>query len=135
MIKEFKDENRAGCMAVSRAAALSRAYEFAGCSPTISTKYLRFYESLGVSTKIDRDLMMRTTGAEVEFSEPDIVADINLKNGAAMTFDSSEHERFAAVGFPCTEEELSRFVLRVWDYDVLKDWDGFKESLPLSWRS
>lgn len=135
MIKCFKDEDRAGCMGISRAGALSRAYEFAGCSPTISSKYLRFYESMGVSTHVDRDLMMRTTGEHVEFSEPDIVADINFQNGAAMTFDSSELDRFAAVGFPCSQEELSHFVLRVWEYDVLRDWAGFRESLPASWRS
>lgn len=135
MIKCFKDEDRTGCMGISRASALSRAYEFAGCSPSISTKYLRFYESMNVSTHIDRDLMMRTTGDHIEFSEPDIVADINLRNGAAMTFDSSELDRFAAVGFSCSQEELSLFTLRVWEYDVLKDWVGFKESLPSSWRS
>lgn len=134
MIEYFKKEDRAGCQSVSRAAALSRAHEFAGCAPTISTKYLRYYESLAVKTNVDRDLQMRTCGGDVEFSEPDIVAEINLKNGAAMTFDSAERDRLAAVGFECTEEELSRFSLRVWDYDVLKDWEGFRESLPKSWR-
>jgi hypothetical protein len=134
MIEYFKKEDRAGCQSVSRAAALSRAHEFAGCAPTISTKYLRYYESLAVKTNVDRDLQMRTCGGDAEFSEPDIVAEINLKNGAAMTFDSAERDRLAAVGFECTEEELSRFSLRVWDYDVLKDWEGFRESLPESWR-
>lgn len=135
MIEYFKKEDRAGCQSVSRAAALSRAYEFAGCSPTISTKYLRYYESLTVKTNVDRDLQMRTCGGDAEFSEPDIVAEINLKNGAAMTFDSSERDRLAAVGFECTEEELSQFSLRMWEYDLLKDWEGFRESLPKSWRS
>jgi hypothetical protein len=27
------------------------------------------------------------------------------------------------------------FSVRVWDYDLLKDWEGFRESLPSSWRS
>lgn len=140
MIAFFKAENRAGCQSVSRAAALSRAYEFAGCSPTISTKYLRYYESLTVKTCVDRDLQMRTCGGGrgcdvADFSEPDIVAEINYKNGAAMTFDSSERDRLAAVGFECTEEELSQFSLRMWDYDLLRDWEGFRESLPKSWRT
>ncbi|APG78126.1 RNA-dependent RNA polymerase [Beihai weivirus-like virus 9] len=134
MIECFKKEDRTGCQSISRAAALSRAYEFAGLSPTISTKYLRFYESMSVSTKVDRDLKMRTCGGDAEFSEKEIVAEINLKNGGAMSFDSSERDRLAAVGFKCTEEELSRFALRMWDYDLLKDWDGFRESLPESWR-
>jgi len=134
MIECFKAEDRNGCQAISRAAALSRAYEFAGLSPTISTKYLRFYESLTVKTKVDRDLVMRTCGSDAEFAEPEIVAEINLKNGAAMSFDSSERDRLAAVGFECTEEELSQFTLRLWDYEVLKDWDGFRASLPQSWR-
>lgn len=135
MIEHFKAENRAGCQSVSRAAALSRAYEFAGLSPTISTKYLRYYESLAVKTAVDRDLQMRTCGGDVEFSEPDILAEINMKNGAAMTFDSSERDRLAAVGFECTDEELSQFSLRTWDYDLLKDWEGFRGSLPASWQA
>jgi hypothetical protein len=135
MIEYFKNEDRAGCQSISRAAALARAYEFAGLSPTISTKYLRYYESLVVKTHVDRDLQMRTCGGDADFSEPDIVAEINVQNGAALSFDSSERERLAAVGFECTEEELSQFSLRMWDYDLLKDWDGFRASLPASWRS
>jgi len=134
MIEYFKKGDKKGCMAVARAAALSRAYEFAGLSPTISVKYLRYYDSLCVKTEIDRDLQMRTCGGEQEFCESEIIAEINLKNGGAMTFDCSERDRLAAVGFECTEEELTRFALRIWDYDVLKDWDGFRESLPESWR-
>jgi hypothetical protein len=134
MIKCFKDKDRKGCQQISRAAALSRAYEFAGLSPTISTKYMRYYENLSVKTMVDRDLQMRTCGGDAEFSEPEIVAEINLKNGAAMSFDSSELDRLAAVGFPCTAEELCRFSLQMWDYDLLRDWDGFRASLPVSWR-
>jgi hypothetical protein len=135
MIEYFKKEDRAGCLSIARAAALARAHEFAGLSPTISVKYLRFYESLGVKTLVDRDLQMRTCGGDAVFSEPEIVAEINVKNGAAMSFDQAECARLAAVGFPCTEEELSQFSLRIWDYDLLKDWDGFRASLPVSWRS
>jgi hypothetical protein len=79
MIQYFKDGNRAGCLSVSRAAALSRAYEFAGLAPTISSKYLRYYETLGGKTHVDRDLQMRTTGAEAEFCEPEIVSEINVR--------------------------------------------------------
>ena len=135
MIEYFKAGNRAGCLSVSRAAALSRAYEFAGWSPTISSKYLRYYESLGGSTHVDRDLMMRTTGATTDFSEPDIVSEINVKNGAALSFDASELERLEATGFGCTQEELLTFTTKMWDYDLLKDWEGFRQSLPSSWRS
>lgn len=135
MIKHFKDENRAGCQAVSRAAALSRAYEFAGWSPTISQKYLRYYESLNVATHVDRDLQMRTTGATEEFSEPDIVVDINVRNGAATSLAVSELDRLAATGFGCTQDELLAFSTKLWDYDLLKDWEGFRDSLPASWRS
>lgn len=135
MIEHFKAENRSGCQSISRAAALSRAYEFAGLAPTISSKYLRYYESLNVSTHVDRDLMMRTTGATEDFSEPEIVSEINLKNGAALSFDTSELDRLSAVGFECTQEELLTFSTRIWDYDLLKDWEGFRESLPSSWRS
>lgn len=135
MTEFFKAGNRAGCKSISRAAALSRAYEFAGWAPTISVKYLRFYESLGGSTHVDRDLKMRTVGDVEDFAESDIVSEINLKNGAAMSFDTSELDRLKATGFECTHEELLTFSTRVWDYDLLKDWEGFRESLPSSWRS
>lgn len=133
MIAAFKAGDRITMKGVSRSAALSRAHEFAGLSPTISIKFLRYYESLAVKTLVDRDLQMRTCGGEQEFSEPDIVAEINMLNGAAMSFDSSERDRLAAVGFECTDEELSQFTLKMWDYDLLKDWDGFRASLPSSW--
>lgn len=135
MIEYFKAKNRAGCISVSRAAALSRAYEFAGLSPTISSKYLRYYESLGGNTHIDRDLMMRTTGATTDFSEPEILSEINVKNGEALSFDQSELDRLEATGFACTHDELVAFSTKIWDYDLLKDWEGFRESLPSSWRS
>lgn len=134
MIEFYKAGDRKGCMSVSRSAALSRAYEFAGLSPTISTKYLRYYESLDAKTHVDRDLQMRTVGVEVDFSESEIVSDITLKNGQAMGFDGAERERFKLVGYQCSDEELSTFSTRSWDYDLLKDWDGFRESLPQSWR-
>lgn len=135
MIQGFKDDDAKMCQSISKSAALSRAYEFAGLSPTISTKYLRYYESINTKTCVDRELLMRTTGELESFSEPDIIADINIRNGAAMSFDSSERDRLAATGFQCSEEELSQFSLRTWEYSLLHDWEGFRESLPLSWRA
>jgi len=135
MIQGFKDNDAKVCQSISKSAALSRAYEFAGLAPTISTKYLRYYESINVKTLVDRELVMRTTGELDNFNEPEIVADINMQNGAAMSFDNSERDRFAATGFECSEEELSLFTTRIWEYSLLHDWEGFRESLPQSWRA
>jgi len=135
MIEYFNNDDKVGCMSISKAASLARAYEFAGLSPTISTKYLRFYDSLPGKTEVDHDLIMRTCGGDAEFREGDIVAQIINQNGAALDFDTSEIKRLEMVGFKCTEEELSQFSLRMWDYDLLYDWEGFRASLPQTWRS
>jgi hypothetical protein len=135
MIEFFNAGDPDGCKAVSKAAALARAHEFAGLCPTISTKFLRYYEDFELRTHVDRDLVMRTCGRETDFNEPEIVSEINMRNGEAMTFDTSELERLAAVGFRCTQDELETFCARLWDYGMLCDWQGFRESLPESWRS
>jgi hypothetical protein len=132
MIKFFNDGDRQGCLSIAKAAALARAYEFAGLSPTISTKFLRYYESLDVKTTVDRDLVMRTCGSDNEFSEPELISNINFMNGSDDYGD--EQERLAVLGFPCSQDELTQFTLRIWDYDLLHDWEGFRASLPASWR-
>lgn len=134
MVECFKRGDRAGCMAISKSSALAKAYEYAGCSPTVSSKFLRFYDTLPGKARVDRELQMRTCGGDAVFSEPDVVAQIHYRNGVAMNFDGGELARFKAVGFDCTDEELTNFSLRIWDYDVLKDWEGFRASLPETWR-
>jgi len=134
VIECFLKNDRSGCKAIARAASLSRAYEFAGLSPTISGKFLAFYESLGGKTLVDRDLCAKTCGVDADFVESDIVSEIRVANGVATTFDDSEHKRFTSVGFKCSAEELAKFEERPWDYDLLRDYEGFCESLPQSWR-
>lgn len=135
MITSFNNGDLAGCQGVARAAALSRAYEFAGLSPTISTKFFRYYHSLNAKTEVNRELQMRLYGEERDIDESEIVAEIEVVNGAAMSFDNSEMERFDAVGYPCSAAELSTFSLHTWEYSMLTDWEGFKASLPESWRT
>lgn len=134
VIECFKSDDRKGCRSIAKAAALSRAYEFAGLSPTISGKFLQYYLDLGGKTHVDRDLCARTCGVDAEFVESDIVSEIQIANGVFTTFDDGEHKRFTSVGFKCSAEELSAFELRLWDYDLLRDYEGFLESLPQSWR-
>lgn len=142
MIQFFEQNNRQGCKSVARASALARAFEFSGLAPTVSAKFLEYYANLGDSdmfrqatTLVDRDLRMRIHGdLETEFSEAAIVDDIRIANNLGMDSLTSECERLAACGYPCTEDELSRFVDRMWDYDLLHDWEGFGNSLPISWR-
>ena len=129
-------------MAIARAAALSRAFEFAGLSPTISGKFLNYYEGLdsggmfrGPRTHVDDRLRMKIHGElTTEFSEASIVDQIRIKNAMALNADTSEIKRLAATGYHCTEDELTAFNARVWDYDLLHDWAGFGKSLPATWK-
>lgn len=101
-----------------------------------------------VKTHVDRDLVMRTTRPQDEctvenYSESEVVELIKIENGAAGGPDTTdplgmrfktEMERFELTGYGCTQDELLKFSERVWSFDNLKDWEGFRESLPASWR-
>lgn len=126
MIQAFKAEKREDLLKLSGAAAMSRAYEFAGLSPTISAKYLNLAMENGFEWT--HDLKMRTNR---EFdSDSSLVSEIRRLNGLC----DYERDILEATGFGCSEHELAQFEDRIWAYDLFKDWEGFRASLPESWR-
>lgn len=126
MIEAFKANDRDKCRKFAATAAMSRAYEFAGLSPTISEKFLRY--ATYYDFELDHDLKMRTNQAfDDKFELIDHIHALNCKC-------SCEDKILLATGFWSSDDERSRFIDYVWDYDQLADWEGFRASLPQSWR-
>jgi len=126
MIEAFKAGDRKKCTQLAGAAAMSRAYEFAGLAPTVSRKFLQYAEATGFD--ITYDLQMRTNQAFDDKNE--LVDHIVGLNGKC----DIEDKILLSTGFWCSDEERNKFVDHMWDYDRLDDWEGFRESLPESWR-
>jgi len=133
---------------LSGTAAMSRAYEYAGLVPTISEKYLEYALELGFEVS-DHDLRMRVSGNPDAYcrssfdraspagfwgeviEEGELVDSIRALNGIC----SNQEEILKSTGFEVTTEELNKFRDFNWTYDTLADWQGFRESLPATWRS
>jgi len=136
MIDAFEANQRDKCMLIAGSAAMSRAFEFAGLAPTISAKYLQYAEHLGVfdaknkKNELLHDLKMRTHEMFDDMGELyDHIVVLNGTSGAQY-----EDEILLSCGFWASDEERARFIDYNWNYDTLTDWEGFKESLPKSWR-
>jgi len=136
-VAAFKKDDKATLRQLSGTAAMSRAYEFAGVCPTISEKYLNYALSNGF--RVDHDLKMRLNpdnhmdqywrGDPVE--ETELVDSIRALNGMC----SIEDEILQSTGFQVTDSEKNAFQDYTWDYDTLVSWEGFRDSLPATWRS
>ena len=129
IIDAYKRDDRDSCKKLSGAAAVARAYEFAGLCPTISFKYLRYADAFGWNGELTHDLRMRThmeTGTE-------IYQEIHFLNSLCWAED--EDEILIVTGFPASPEERNKFEDYSWHYSQLCDWKAFRESLPVSWRA
>lgn len=126
IIEAFQAGNREKCIKLAGAAAMSRAYEFSGLSPTISDKFLHY--AIACDFEITHDLKMRTNQEFDDKSE--LVEHIRAINATCR----DEDKILTSTGFWSSDQEKNRFVDFMWDYDKLVDWEGFRSSLPESWR-
>lgn len=126
MIEAFMAGDRRKCVRLAGSAAMSRAYEFAGLAPTLSNKFLQY--AIDCDFEITHDLKMRTNQDFDDKSE--LVEHIRALNATCQ----SEEKILTATGFWCSDQEKNRFEDFMWDYDQLGDWEGFRNSLPQSWR-
>lgn len=126
MIDAFNANDRSKCVKLAGSAAMSRAFEFAGLAPTISNKFLQY--AVDCEFEITHDLKMRTNQEFDDKSE--LVEHIRALNAMCQ----SEEKILTSTGFWSSDQEKNRFVDFTWDYDQLVDWEGFRNSLPQSWR-
>jgi hypothetical protein len=126
MIEAFNANDRSKCVRLAGSAAMSRAFEFAGLAPTISNKFLQY--AVDCDFEITHDLKMRTNQEFDDKSE--LVEHIRALNAMCQ----SEDKILTSTGFWSSDQEKNRFVDFTWDYDQLVDWEGFRNSLPQSWR-
>jgi len=126
MIEAFQANDRNKCVKLAGSAAMSRAFEFAGLAPTISNKFLQY--AIDCDFEITHDLKMRTNQEMDDKGE--LVEHIRALNATCQ----SEEKILTSTGFWSSDQERNRFVDHMWDYDQLVDWEGFRSSLPQSWR-
>jgi hypothetical protein len=126
MIQAFNANQTEKCVSLAGAAAMSRAYEFAGLCPTISDKFLQY--AIECDFTVTYDLQMRTNTQFEDKSELiDHIRAINATCGI-------EDKILTSTGFWLSDEERARFQDYMWHYTQLEDWEGFRNSLPASWR-
>jgi len=126
MIEAFQANDRKKCVKLAGSAAMSRAYEFAGLAPTISNKFLQY--AVDCDFEITHDLKMRT---HEEFDDKnELIEHIRALNATCQ----NEEKILTSTGFWSSDAERNRFVDFMWDYDQLGDWEGFRNSLPQTWR-
>jgi hypothetical protein len=126
---------------VARAASLARAYDFAGICPTISTKYLRYSQSLQVNTIAEnteaQELMWKMHGREAPRKQlviSELEEKINELNAGTPDGYSTDLALYQSLGFNVTLDELEAFVAYEWDWDRLDDFNGLCMSLPAAFR-
>jgi hypothetical protein len=106
--------------------ALSRAYDFAGVYPTVSSKYLLYSDEVGVDYD-DHELQMRI-GERIDLSTVrNEIEYLNLMN------TDGELERLERLGYDTSATQLMAFAQYTWDFGSLTDYKGFAESIPKSW--
>jgi hypothetical protein len=142
----WKEKNREGCMKLAGSAALSRAFEFAGVAPDISVKFLHYAESLGfvwtydLAMRVghDTDAMLALDPKDRDIQEkahvmclPDRIRALN----GSLFETPHQASLLKACGYEYTTQELQAFQEFTWSYDTLGDWEGFRASLPESWKS
>jgi hypothetical protein len=71
---------------------------------------------------------MRTNTQFEEKSE--LVDHIHAVNGMC----NIEDKILTSTGFTMSDHEKNKFQDYPWSYTELADWEGFRESLPASWR-
>ena len=126
MIEAFKANDMEKCKRLAGSAAMSRAYEFAGLSPTISNKFLQY--AIDHNFIITHDLQMRTN---TDFEDKtELIDHIRTMSGICRI----EQKILDATGFSADDAEKNKFQDRLWDYNLLQDWEGFRAALPTSWR-
>jgi hypothetical protein len=126
IIEAFQANDRGKCMKLAGAAAMSRAYEFAGLVPTISVKFLQY--AIDCEFDITHDLKMRTNEQFDDKSE--LVEHIHALNATCQ----NDEKILTSIGFWCSDEERNHFLDHMWDYDQLGEWESFRNSLPQAWR-
>jgi len=120
--------------ATAAAAAMARAGEFAGILPTVSEKYLRYSLSLTNRVFWDREMSIRVFGSDGHDSR-EVVTLIHSANLAVTP--KGELSTMRELGYGTTASEMDLFKTYDWSLEpaVLLDYQGFNDSLPLTWRS
>jgi hypothetical protein len=126
-----RDQKLGDVKIVAAASALARAADFAGILPTVSRKYLQYADSITVRDFEDREMSMRTTGAEGMGAHA-VRALIDEQNATVTPLQEEENMR--RLGYECEPMELQAFAWHPWGFDRLTDYDGFRASLPTTWR-
>lgn len=136
VLKAAKPGTSVKLLTIMAATAMGRAADFAGILPTVSKKYLQYALSIRARSDdfSDRELSFHggaEPGAKIMYSA---VADLVDQQNAAVT-PTDELKRMELLGYGIADAiELDQFVTYDWHIHKLGDHDGFRASLPVTWR-
>lgn len=123
--------------AVAASKAMSRALDFAGKLPTVSEKYLNYAEALGFRSfdpaEVESAELMFRHAVTEDALPTDLAERVREENGKVAT--GTERKRLRLCQWPATIDELAAFRDYSWDPENLMDVEGFRASLPATWRS
>jgi len=133
VLQAYHEGNPEKVKPVAAAAAVARAADFCGILPTVSRKFLEFADSLHTGELVDHEMGMRSV-SDPNALKSDIVAHIEAMNG--LISPEQEFRTLRVLGWEASSTEVDRFRAKVWSLEphILKDVEGFKASLPASWR-
>jgi hypothetical protein len=121
-----------GLKKLAAAKYYARSLDFAGVLPSVSRKYYRYAESLARPSRFTEDDMSLRAFGETGHSTAEVATEVEILNGPISPADEAENLRL--LGYDCCQGELDRFDRYEWDFSRVTDFEGFKESLPESWR-
>jgi hypothetical protein len=126
-----KDDKDVDLKRVAASKALAYAHQFAPTCPTLASKYLSYAQDLGVPEALEREDLIKVAGASDKVMLPEqVIAAIT----EAMATEDQEKAYLKEFGWGITMDEVARFVNYTWDFNRLRDHEGFAASLPESWK-
>jgi hypothetical protein len=97
----------------------------------LASKYLSYAQDLGVPEALEREDLIKVAGASDKVMLPEqVIAAIT----EAMATEDQEKAYLKEFGWGITMDEVARFVNYTWDFNRLRDHEGFAASLPESWK-
>ncbi len=130
--KAAREDDHPKLKAIAVAKALAYAHTYAESAPTFAAKCLEYADGIAVAGFFTYDDRMKLSGGDV-IVESELRDSIALQLGVKGGLKEEQMHRLFQLTI--TEEERDAFQAYRWDFDALKDFDQFKASLPLAWRS
>jgi len=127
-----RDGTAAELAAVAKSNAVARAAEYAGLLPSVSRKFAEYAQEVHAGEGSDNREMNMRLGTEGLTTQGVLLEVEDLNAGVTPTQELALLKR---MGWEVDPAELDRFVLYPWTLATCHEWQAYRESVPLSWRT